>query len=405
MEQIYLARQPIYDRDLKLVGYELLYRSSQENYAQVAEGEGDAATAQLLVNALLEMGLREIVGEHYAFVNLTEHFLKQGLPAPIATNQVVLEVLEDVCPDAELVDALKKLRSEGCTVALDDFIYDESKRAMVEQAHFVKVDLMAMSADDLARQVAQLQTFPGLRLLAEKVETQEEFERCKELGFSYFQGYFFCKPRVISADRTPSNPVALMRLLAKLQDPDLDFTELQTLVSRDVSLSFRILRYINSACFGYSKQVDSIQRAITMIGIKTIAAWVTILAMSRQMDDKPHELMLTALIRANLAERLADPFGLDTQHAFTVGLFSALDALTDRPMEDLLQALPLTDDINTALLHREGRLGELLSLVLAYERGDWDRVEQAPIDTSHLGDSYLESMRWAEGICSALIAQ
>ncbi|NOX77175.1 MAG: HDOD domain-containing protein [Gammaproteobacteria bacterium] len=404
MTQIYLARQPIYDRDLTLVGYELLYRASQENYAQVAEGEGDAATAQLLVNALLEIGLREIVGEHYAFVNLTEYFLKNGLPAPIATHQIVLEVLEDVNPDAELIDALKKLREDGCTIALDDFIYDESKRPMVELAQFVKVDLMAMSTAELEEQVKQLRTFPKLRLLAEKVETQEEFEHCKTLGFSYFQGYFFCKPRVITGAKTPSSQLALTRLLAKLQDPDLDFGELQTLVAQDVSLSFRILRYINSACFGYSKQVDSIQRAITMIGLKTIAAWVTIIAMSR-VDDKPHELMLTALIRANLAERLAVAFGQNPQHAFTVGLFSALDALTDRSMDSLLKTLPFTEDINTALLHHKGPLGQLLALVLAYERGDWEAVEHSTFDTHELGDNYLESMRWAEDISKALLVQ
>ena len=400
MSHSFIARQPIYDRELKVHGYELLFRSSETNRADIVDGED--ATSQLLVNALMEIGLAELVGSQPAFVNFTASYLLQGLPAPMAREQVVLEILEDVTPTEELLAALTKLKAEGYTLALDDFVYEEAKRPLVELADMVKLDVMGLSRPELESHVAQLKHF-DVALLAEKVETQEEFEHCKTLGFDYYQGYFFCKPQIVKGARTPSNRMGILRLLSRLQDPQLEFGELGDLIAQDVSFSYRILRYINSAEFHRSRKIESIHHAATMLGLQRIRTWATILAMSK-VDDKPYELILTALVRARMAESLSKEAKVLDQHAFTVGLFSALDALTDQTMDDLLKALPLSDEINQALQNHAGELGSLLGLVLAYERGDWGTVDRGHLDPDVVSKAYFDSLRWTRELNRSLLS-
>lgn len=405
MPNIFIARQPIYDRKLNVYAYELLYRASETNQANVVDG--DDATSQVLINALMDIGLPNIVGSAYVFINLTKHYILEGLPPTLAQDNVVLEVLEDILPDETLITALNKFKAEGYTIALDDFIYDSTKRSLIEVADLIKIDLIALPEGALEDQVKILKPY-GVRLLAEKVETQEEFGHCRDLGFYYFQGYFFCKPNLIRGKRIPTSRIVIMQLLAELQSPELDFGELRDLISQDVSLSYRILRYINSAHFSLGRKIDSIRRAITLMGLKTIKSWVAILAMS-SVDDKPHELILTALRRARMCETLAEitigTHKIPAENAFIVGLFSTLDALLDKPLADILGTLPLTDEINDALLRHDGPLGQLLYLILEYEQGHWDSVGNSQYDASTLHNAYLESIHWADEISGTLIAK
>ncbi len=401
MSDIFIARQPIYDRKLYVYAYELLYREGEDNHANVVDG--DDATSQVLINALMDIGLPELVEQSLAFINLTERYIVEGLPPSLAQDNVVLEVLEDIEATDAVIEGLKKLQREGYVIALDDFICDDSKLPLVALADIIKIDLLAVPGAELAEQVKKLRP-TGVRLLAEKVETPEEFEYCKALGFDYFQGYFFCKPNIVKGVHTPTSRMAIMQLLAKLQDPDLDFGELQALVAQDVSLSYRILRYINSAHFSLGQKIESMQQAISLLGLNTIKTWVAILAMS-SIDDKPYELILTALIRAHMCEKLSTSTSISAEHAFTVGLFSALDAFIDKPLDEILDALPLTDALNYALLDKRGELGEMLSLVLSYERGEWDSVTNAQYDCDTLRSAYLGSIRWAGDISDSLITK
>ena len=399
MSQFFIARQPIYNRKLTVRGYELLFRASDSDHAEFTDGE--QATSQLLINALMEIGLPRLVGNHPAFINLTERFISEGLPNAMAPGQVVLEVLEDVLPGPELLAALQGLKQAGYTIALDDFEYDDSKRPLVALADLIKLDVLSLGPHKLKRHVATLKAF-NIPLLAEKVETQEEFHACKALGFDYFQGYFFCKPDLIKGEHTPSCRILILRLLARIQDPEIEFRELADLIAQDMSFSYRILRYINSAQFSYSRKVESIQSAATMIGQQRIKIWLTILIMA-QIDDKPYELLLTSLIRARMCETLGENAGYSGSSAFTTGLFSALDALTDQPLENVLSSLPLSDEINQALLVREGTLGQLLALVLAYESGDWETVETLSVDTAAPRKAYLEAVEWAGQLSKLLL--
>ncbi len=399
MSQFFIARQPIYNRKLTVRGYELLFRASDSDHAEFTDGE--QATSQLLINALMEIGLPRLVGNHPAFINLTERFISEGLPNAMAPGQVVLEVLEDVLPGPELLAALQGLKQAGYTIALDDFEYDDSKRPLVALADLIKLDVLSLGPHKLKRHVATLKAF-NIPLLAEKVETQEEFHACKALGFDYFQGYFFCKPDLIKGEHTPSCRILILRLLARIQDPEIEFRELADLIAQDMSFSYRILRYINSAQFSYSRKVESIQSAATLIGQQRIKIWLTILIMA-QIDDKPYELLLTSLIRARMCETLGENAGYSGSSAFTTGLFSALDALTDQPLENVLSSLPLSDEINQALLVREGTLGQLLALVLAYESGDWETVETLSVDTAAPRKAYLEAVEWAGQLSKLLL--
>ena len=399
MSQIFIARQPIYDRQMAVHAYELLFRASNSDHAEITNGE--QATSQLLINALLEIGLPRLVGDRPAFVNLTERFIVEGLPNAMAPEEVVLEVLEDVLPGPELLAALRRLKQAGYTIALDDFEYDDSKRPLVELADLIKLDVLDLEPRQIARHVEQLKGF-DIPLLAEKVETQEQFHACQELGFDYFQGYFFCKPHLVQGENTPSCRTLILRLLARMQDPEIEFKELADLIAQDVTFSYRILRYINSAQFGTRRKIESIQSAATMIGLQRIKTWLTILAMS-QVDDKPYELLLTSLIRARMCELLGEDAGLPGSSCFTTGLFSALDAITDMPLENVLASLPLADEINQALLEHAGPLGQLLGLVLAYESADWDRVDASAFGDASPQEAYLQAVEWAGELSKALL--
>jgi EAL and modified HD-GYP domain-containing signal transduction protein len=392
MLDVFVGRQPIYNRQLEVFAYELLFRSGEGNQAGVLDG--DQATSQVVLNTFVEIGLEAIVGSKQAFINLTRDFILQDYSQVFPTDRVVVEVLENIPVDAELIEAVRELSAKGYTIALDDFIYRESLRALVEIADIVKVDILAQDRLALQEHVAVLRQY-NVKLLAEKVETQDDFRYCKDLGFDYFQGYFFCKPEVIKGHRIPANRLVTLQLLAKLQDPETDFEELESIVSRDVSLSYKLLRVVNSAFYSLTRKVDSIRHALLLLGTRFITSWVSLIILAG-IDDKPHELMITAMVRAKMCELLAQALGRRNKDTFfTVGLFSALDALMDSSMEEVLGSLPLSDEIKAALLEYEGSLGAVLRCVLAYERSNWEEVCYLGLDRGTITRAYLEAIAWA----------
>ena len=234
-----------------------------------------------------------------------------------------------------------------------------------------------------------------MKLLAEKVETPEEFDWCKAQGFDMFQGFFLCRPRVLRGRRLPANRVNTMRLLAKLQDPAVDVKDLEALVGEDVTMSYRLLRYINSAAFSLRKKIESIRHAIIYLGMREIKQWANMVALST-IDDKPSELMVTCLVRAKMCELFAEVLGQGNKGtAFVVGMFSLLDAMMDVPLEELLESMPLADEITGALLHGTGPFADILSNTLAYERGDWEAINCPELSDSTIADLYIQAVEWA----------
>jgi EAL and modified HD-GYP domain-containing signal transduction protein len=393
LNDIYIGRQPIYDRKMQVYGYELLFRDASDNLARFTDG--DQATTDVIVNAFLEIGLDNIVGDRLAFINLTRAYFVGERPISLPRHRVVLELLEDIDADNEVIEGVKRLSDQDYTIALDDFIYHESLQPLVSLADMVKIDVLALGRDTVREHVGQLRRHP-LRLLAEKVETQEDLDFCMELGFDYFQGYFFARPKIIQGKRPPGNRLTVLKLLGSLQDPDLTPEQLERLIDHDPALRRRVLRHVNSSTPGVPHRIDSIRQAVAVAGSRDIKLWTTLVAMS-QIDNKPSELVVTAMVRAKMAEDLAARMHAgQTDAFFTVGLFSALDALLDNSMEDILTQLPLTEPVAGALLHQRGLHGEILDCVLAYERGRWRELDCGRLDKSKIRNCYLDAVRWAE---------
>jgi len=392
MLHYYLGRQPIFDAQLKLNAYELLYRTSELNSANLTDG--DVATSNVLLNTFMEMGFEKVVGEHRAFVNLTRKFIVEEGILPPSSKQLVLEILEDQQVDTELLDGVRRLREQGYVIALDDFVFEEQYRSLVELADVIKIDLRALTQQQVVEHVAFLRQYP-VKLLAEKVETPEEFEWCCECGFDLFQGYFLCKPKVLKGRRMPANRMNTMRMLAKLQETGVEITELESIVSEDVTMSYKLLRYINSAAFSLRKKIESIRHAIVYLGLREVKHWASMIAIS-SLDDKPDELMTTSLVRAKMCELFCDFSGQGNRGtAFMVGMFSCLDAMMDQPMDVLLEELPLSDEIKDALLHQKGAYADMLHNTLAYERGEWEDINCHEMDENDISEIYLQAIDWA----------
>lgn len=399
MQDIFIGRQPIFDRDLNVFAYELLFRSGTRNHA--GEFDGDQATSQVIVNAFIEIGLEQIVGPHPAFINLTRSFVTSVTPLPFPKDRVVLELLEDIRPDAEVVSGVRNLAAQGYVIALDDFVFNENLKPLIEHAQIVKIDLMTLSREELAEHVRLLNGY-DVKLLAEKIETQEEFEHCKALGFSYFQGYFLSRPNIVQSTQLAPNRLAVLQLLAKLQDPQSDATDIEALIGQDVALSYKLLRYINSAFFAFPKKIESIRQAVVYLGMQSIKTWVSLLVVAG-LGNKPAELVTQAMQRAKMCELLAKTAKRPNADSyFTVGLFSLLEALMDMPLEKILASLPFTDDIRKALLKQEGPYGEALSCAIAYEKGDFMRARFDRLAPSQMTDTYLASARWADDSANAI---
>ena len=401
MPDIFVGRQPIFDRKLRVYAYELLFRSGTANKATFGKVTPDGATSITIVNSFLEFGLEKLVGDKLAFINLTEKFLFNENALPMSPQQVVIEVLEDIPIDAKLITAIERLKEKGFTIALDDYIYNPAHQPLVRLADIIKIDIKQLNRDQLIRHAIALKKFDA-KLLAEKVETMDEFELCHKLGFEYFQGYFLSKPRVIQGKSMPANKLAVMNLLAVLQKPDADITELEEAVSFDVSITYRIMKLMNSAFFNYPSKINSIRQAIFILGRQKLASWTSMLALST-MSDRPDEMIHIAMTRAKMCELIAEKAGArQLEPFFTTGLFSALDILMERDLAEIIKPLPLNEEIISALLERKGIKGEALKCVLAYEVSDFANATFQNLGAYDIYVTQVEAITWANMVTESL---
>ncbi|GJM11674.1 MAG: hypothetical protein DHS20C12_00770 [Pseudohongiella sp.] len=390
-KNIFIARQPIFDVELNVQAYELLFRDEDVSVANISDG--NMASSQVMINAFLEIGIDSISDNRISFINLTRDFIVGQLPLPVAPSAVVIEILEDIEVDDELISALKNFSSQGFSLALDDYTFTDDKRPLFDIVDIVKIDIMDCDRSTLEADVRALQKC-NVKLLAEKVETREDFELCKSLDFDFFQGYFISRPEIIKGQAIKPSRVALLEILTMLEDPNCDVPVLEDLISQDVAISYKILRIINSSFFGFRRKIDSVKQAVVSLGLKAIRDWFVVLALTG-IDDKPRELIMLTLVRARMMQILAEKKGLNPDPCFTTGLFSSIDAIMDQPMGDVLRELPLSSEIANALINQKGEVGELLLLVLNYERGNWAEVADFGISADDLSGAYLESMAWA----------
>jgi EAL and modified HD-GYP domain-containing signal transduction protein len=393
-----VARQAILDRDKKLFGYELLFRAKLSDHSANIS-DGDAATARVIMQALVDIGMERLVGQGVALINMTRRLLVEHELLPISGKRLGLEILESEAIDDELVNCVRELARRGYLIVLDDFVLGEETPqlvALLELADLIKLEIPGRSDADLAATIARLRRYRA-KLLAEKVETYADFQHCLALGFDLFQGYFFCRPEVIGEGNVSETGLSVMRLLAALENPDNGPKELENIITADAVLSYRLLRLVNSAYFGLSSSVSSLRHAIIYLGIGNIRNWVRILALAR-IENRPAELLKAALVRARMCEQLTtggkpNPRG---EMAFMTGLFSMLDALLNAPMEELLDNLALPEEVAAAIGHGEGPFADLLEQVQACERAQWERLEEWDASPVLLAYTYLGAVEWAD---------
>lgn len=398
----YIARQPIFNPDLKLIAYELLYRDSRIDQAHYESG--DEATSHVIINSILDLGLDTVAGSHPVFINLGDCFVTGQCPLPSPNKRLVLEVSIGDPNDRALVAGLLSLAKQGFQLALDNFTLNETTAPLLKLCHIVKVDTSQYGNGELKQLVASLRTHKA-KLLASKIESPELFAECKKLGFDYFQGYFFSKPNLLEHRAVPGNRLVMLNLLSKLQNPNTTLEALEPLIVQDVSLAYRLLRYINSPFFGLSTEIASIKQALMLVGLDKIKNWASLILLTR-IDDKPPELMMTALVRAEMCRQLAMVLERPNhEQYFTVGLFSVLDAMMDEPMSKLLKDLSLTAELQAALNHRQGEMGRVLLYVLSYQHADWDWLEKQDIEADTLKAAYVAAIRWATENIDQLTAE
>jgi len=394
---VFVARQPIFDRLRHVYAYELLFRSGMSNAFPGVDG--DEATSSLLSSSFFTVGIEQIASGHKAFINFTEDMLVQGVPAMFPRDCVVVEVLEDVHPTEDVLSACRELVRKGYLLALDDFVYQDNLVPLIELAAIIKVDFRLTPLAQIKDMVATLKQYP-CRLLAEKIETHEEFALADSMGFVYFQGYFFSKPEVLKNKDIPSSQMALMQLIVKVNQADFEVSDIEKLVTQDISISYKLLKYLNSAYYSRLQPITSIHQAIAFLGGKGTRLFVSLIATSKLSEHKPDELIRTACIRARFLEQIGMAQNLDHGDCFMLGLFSLLDAMLDVSMDVLMGQLPLSEDIAQALVHKTGRLYPLLQLIVLYEVGEWNEMKtlqtQLALDEHSIMTYYLDAVRWAE---------
>ncbi len=396
MKDILIGRQQIFDQHLNVYGYELLFRGHDFDLSH--KSGATKATNQVITDTLLELGLNTIVGHHKAFINFTTQNILDKTPLHLPKDRIVIEVLENVEIDSIIIADLKELSELGYVIALDDFVFSEEWTPLVKFADIIKLDIMEMGETRTRELVKQLKPYKA-KLLAEKVETYAEYKYLLELGCTYFQGFFFNKPNIVSGKRLSVNQTAAIQLLNTVNNPDVEFEDLSKIISKDVGLSFKLLHYINSAFFALPNKVSSINHAISYLGLKEIKRWINIMTLS-SLSNKPEAVMNNALIRGKMCEELANLSGSKSDNFFLIGILSNLDSLLDISLKDAISQLPLSDDISSAILDKKGLGGEALNCVISYENWDISAITFKDIDQSIIGDAYIKSIGWAKDILS-----
>jgi len=367
----FMARQPIFNRGTEVYAYELLFRSSLDNY--FSHPNPDYASSRLIADSFLTFDFDKLSGGKRAFINVTEDVLTRDYLTLLPKKHTVFEILETVRPTPEVVAACRRLKDSGFLLALDDFVYHKHLAPLVELADIVKVDFLETPPADRQRLADDLGP-RGIRLLAEKLETQDAFDHAVSMGFDYFQGYFFSKPVIFRRSDIPSFKLHYMQVIQEIHKTSMDFERLESIIKQDFSLSYKLIRYVNSPFFGLRGKVHSIQQVLYLLGEKEIKRWATLVAVTSMADDKPLELVIQSVIRGKFCESLGGKAGNpgEEHDLFLLGMFSMLDAIMDKPMVEILEDIPIAPDIRDALLGKQNWYREILNIAIRYERGDWE---------------------------------
>ena len=394
---VFVARQSILDRKKKLFSYELLFRTGMDN--AFPNLDGDTATSSLLSSSFFSSGIDKISGGRKSFINFTEALILQGTPAMFPREKIMVEILENIKPSEEVIKACRELKNKGYTLALDDFEYTAEYRPLLDLVDVVKIDFRLTPLEKIKEMLPQLKKYK-CKLLAEKIETYDEFNKASELGFSYFQGYFFSKPEILKNRDIPPGKLTVLELINTVHKSEFDVTKLEKLISRDVAVSYKLLKYLNSAYYSRLSPLKSIRQAIAYLGEQGVKMFVSLIATSQLADDKPNELIRLAIIRAKFLELLGKELRLDSGELFLMGLFSLIDAMLDNPMDYLVSQLPLSESVRKALVFKSGDLYPYLQLAELFETADWQLLKflqnTIQVENERISLFYLDAIHFAE---------
>jgi len=398
----YVARQPIFDREKRVFGYELLFRNGVEN--AFVGGDPDMASRATLDRSVL-MGIDMLCDGKRAFVNCTRDTLIKGLVTLLPPTSTVVEILEGVPADPDVMAAVQRLKESGYMIALDDFVTNDAREPLAELADIIKVDLKLTSLEERLAMVKRYGPWKR-RMLAEKVETQEEFNAAKEHEFVYFQGYFFRKPEMVSTHEMPANRINYLRMLQAVSSPDLDMAGLEQLIRGEASVCYRLLRYLNSSMFGFRSEIHSVKHALAILGEREMRRWVRLVAAVGAGQDSSSDLLLSSLVRARFAELLTPKVPHGESDLFLMGLLSLIDAMLELPMEKVLEMIPLDKETKAVLLGQASLLRPVHQLMLAHESGEWEAAarvaESMHLDKEETAGLYLEAQQWARDISAGM---
>lgn len=395
----YAARQPILDRNKELVGYELLFRDGVDNV--FPDIDGDEATTRLIEGSQFNFGLEDLTDNKPAYINFTLETLQKGYPTLLGKDQIVVEILETIQPGKRLLAIVKELKEKGYTLALDDYIHQPVWRHFYPFIDIIKIDFLSCDLDTIHTIIEEVKPYPHIKLLAEKVETYEKYQLALDLGFAYFQGFFFSKPEMVQSKTLPPSEIALAELLYETSAVEVNLKKITEVFERDVNLSYKLLRYSNSAAFKRRAEISTIKQALIVLGAEEIKKFLSLLFAAQVAGDKPAELIRLSLTRARFTELLAINHNKlkDTGMAFLTGMMSLMDAILDEDMASVMNKLPLSNDIKLALVDDEGLLAQYLRLVKQYEQANWQGAnaikDELGLAAEKVPDAYHDAVHWA----------
>ncbi|MDN3699828.1 EAL and HDOD domain-containing protein [Vibrio artabrorum] len=401
MKYSYVARQPILDTSKKTIGYELLFRDGPKN--TFPEVEPELATSRLLSDHFLSTHYNTL-GDKLGFVNFPYASLINLVPTLFPKDSLVVEILEDCEPTDELLQAIKTIYDAGYTIALDDFVPSKSWKRFLPYVSIIKFDIRLVS---IAKASMFMNSLKGLdiKFLAEKVETYDEYQEANQAGFTYFQGYFFSKPEMIQTRKLNPAFLTIVQLLKEIAKDPIDFVEVERLITLDVTLSYKLLAYVNSASES-ATTIRSFRQALIFLGEQKLRKFVSLVAIASAKEDKPDSLYGLAVLRARQCELLVTKMNVKIEpgQAFLTGMFSLLDSLFDQPLKQVLDSVPIDEEIKEALIQRKGVLGAVLAMIIAYEQARWDEATRIckllKLGEEQLGQTYNEATSWSQELLS-----
>ena len=398
---VFLARQPILNKFNKLFGYELLFRDSERDILQCENR--DIATIEVIKNNFTNIGIEQVTGDKKAFIKFTENILKSDIFSILPLELVVVEIADDIEPSNDILEICKKLKARGYLIALDSFIYSEKYRKLIEFVGIIKVDFKITKGDERKKVIEKVNS-PNIRFIAEKIETLEEFNEAVSDGYSYFQGCYFIRPSINTGEKLSENKIICMKLFQQISSDSYNLDSIENLIKRDIALSLKLLKLINSATYCFVNEIRSMKQALALLGEKELKNWFYVLILKTLGEDKPEIIIINSLIRAKFAESIAVRFkiGIKPFNAYLLGMLSMVELLLNRPLEEILKELRIPIEVKDALNginnsnNNNNNNSKLLNLLIEYENGQWDKVskiaEELNLDEKWLPNAYFEAI-------------